>query len=61
MGLKTCFPFQRMRNLLAMVMPAAPTATARKLVRSSRHNDRLEMRALLGSKRGSPESLVHTY
>lgn len=50
-GLKTCFAPTRMANLLAMVMTAAYAAMNGDSVRSSRHSESAEMRALLKSTR----------
>ncbi len=60
-GLKTCFPFQRSRNLLATASAAAATARDASFVRRSRHRDSPEMRALFGSKEGRRQIRVHAY
>jgi hypothetical protein len=51
-GLNRCWPSMRITNLLATVTTAATTASSKELVRSSRHKDSPEMRALRGSKAG---------
>jgi hypothetical protein len=45
-GLKTCLPRMRIKNLLAIVMTAPRHASATAFVRSNRHRDRPEMSAL---------------
>jgi hypothetical protein len=45
-GLKTCLPRIRIANLLAIAMTAARHASAASFVRSSRHKDNPEMKAL---------------
>ena len=58
-GLKTCFPFQRIANLLAIVAAATRAARASDPVRRRRASESPEMRALLGSNAGSLQTRVH--
>ena len=60
-GLNTCLPRARIKNLLAMVITAATTASPTEPARSSRHRDNAEINGLRGSKRGSRHSLVQTH
>ena len=55
MGLKTCLPRTRSRNLVPTARAAATAAHARASVRSSRHSDSAEMSALLAPEvHGAP-------
>ncbi len=58
-GLNTCLPFTRIRNLLTTASTAASTARSSEFVRKSRHSERPEIQALRGSKRGSFQTFVH--
>lgn len=60
-GLNTCFPFHRIRNLLAIVTTAATTARRAEFVRKRRQSERPEMSALLGSNSGSFQRRVQAY
>ena len=60
-GLKTCLPFHRTRNLLPIATAAAAIASSGSLVRSKRQSDRAEISALRGSKAASRRPLVQAY
>src|SRR5258708_1109997 len=56
-GLNTCLPLQRSRNLLRIAAAAAASARAAELLRNNKHSDKPEIGALLGSNPDSPQSL----
>jgi hypothetical protein len=58
-GLKTCLPPRRSTNLLAIASAAATSARRRSFVRRSSESESAEMRALVGSKRGSLHQRLH--
>jgi hypothetical protein len=60
-GLNRCLSLMRMTNLLAIVMTAARTARPVEFVRSSRHRERPEIKALRGSKAGNFQIRVQAY
>src|SRR5581483_427134 len=57
-GLNKCLPRHRNRNLLPTAATTPAVASQRLFVRSRRHNDNPEMRALRGSKLGKRDAFV---